>query len=211
VQTAEAAQLLKQAEATQDLRQALFWAPDILAPSPPEEKWPPGRAPTIRAGEGAILCPGSLWDQSAQVSLRTAKGERADYRNESFWVRPHFGLQTLGHLPHQRRDGLREGLRPPEQMREPSCVLGPSETSVERSAHRLQRQYIFWDRPCFRPSSSARIQAWMPDLCIPSLQEESLPTESTLTTETQERGRLPGLLTEANRITGGTSSNQRQL
>jgi hypothetical protein len=39
----------------------------------------------------------------------------------------------------------------------------------------------------------------MPDLCIPSLQEESLPTESTLTTETQERAGLPGLLTEANK------------
>jgi hypothetical protein len=43
------------------------------------------------------------------------------------------------------------------------------------------------------------------------LQEESLPAESTLTTETQERAGLPGLLTEANRITEGTSSNQRQL
>ena len=49
------------------------------------------------------------------------------------------------------------------------------------------------------------------DLCAPSLQEESLPEESTLTTETQERAGLPGLLTEANRITGGASSNQRPL
>ena len=51
----------------------------------------------------------------------------------------------------------------------------------------------------------------MPDIFAPSLQEESLPVESTLTTETQERARLPGLQKEANRITGGTSSNQRQL
>ena len=51
----------------------------------------------------------------------------------------------------------------------------------------------------------------MPDLCTPSLKEESLPAESTLTTGTQERARLPGLLTEANRIIEGTSSNQRQL
>ena len=51
----------------------------------------------------------------------------------------------------------------------------------------------------------------MPDICAPSLQEESLPAESTLTTETQERAGLPGLLTEANRITGETSSSQRQL
>jgi hypothetical protein len=37
----------------------------------------------------------------------------------------------------------------------------------------------------------------MPDICAPSLQEESLPEESTLKTETQERARLPGLLTKA--------------
>ena len=40
----------------------------------------------------------------------------------------------------------------------------------------------------------------MPDIFAPSLQEESLPAESTLTTETQERAGLPGLLTEANSI-----------
>ena len=38
-----------------------------------------------------------------------------------------------------------------------------------------------------------------------------LAAKSTLTTESQERARLPGLLTEDNRITGGTGSNQRQL
>jgi hypothetical protein len=37
------------------------------------------------------------------------------------------------------------------------------------------------------------------------------PAGRELATETQERARFPGLLTEANRITGGTSSNQRQL
>ena len=43
-----------------------------------------------------------------------------------------------------------------------------------------------------------------------SVQEESLPAREYLTTETQERAGLLGLLTEANEITGGTSSNQRQ-
>ena len=38
-----------------------------------------------------------------------------------------------------------------------------------------------------------------------------MSAESTLTIETQERVGLPGVLTEANRITGGTSSIQRQL
>ena len=99
----------------------------------------------------------------------------------------------------------------PEQVRQPSCVPLPSETSLCRWTCRLQRQHIFWDRPCFGPSSSARRQVWTPDICAPSLQEESLPAESALTTETQERPRLPGLLTEANRITGETSSNQRKL
>ena len=51
----------------------------------------------------------------------------------------------------------------------------------------------------------------MPDICAPSLQEESLHAESTLTTETQERASLPGLLIEGNRITREKSSNQRQL
>jgi hypothetical protein len=43
------------------------------------------------------------------------------------------------------------------------------------------------------------------------LQEESLSAESALTTGTQETVRLPGVLTEDNRNTGGTSSSQSQL
>ena len=50
-----------------------------------------------------------------------------------------------------------------------------------------------------------------PDFWIPVLQEESMLAESALTTGTQERVRLTGVLTEANRITGGSSSSQRQL
>jgi hypothetical protein len=49
------------------------------------------------------------------------------------------------------------------------------------------------------------------DVCVPSMQGESLSAESSLTTESQERAGLPGLLTEANRIIGGTRSNQIQL
>jgi hypothetical protein len=59
----------------------------------------------------------------------------------------------------------------------------------------------FGERPCFRPSSSARRQVQTPDICAPSGQEERFPAESVLTTETQERASLPGLLIEANRIT----------
>jgi hypothetical protein len=50
-----------------------------------------------------------------------------------------------------------------------------------------------------------------PDCWTPALKEESLLAESALTTGTQERVELPGVLTEANRITGGSGSNQRQL
>jgi hypothetical protein len=46
-------------------------------------------------------------------------------------------------------------------------------------------------------TTSARRQVRTPDIWAPSLQEESLPAESTLTTETQERASLPGLLIPA--------------
>jgi hypothetical protein len=50
-------------------------------------------------------------------------------------------------------------------------------------------------------TTSARKQVQTPDIWAPSLQEESLPAESTLTTETKDRASLPGLLIEANIIT----------
>jgi hypothetical protein len=61
------------------------------------------------------------------------------------------------------------------------------------------RSYRFYtDKACFRASSFARRQVQMPDICPPSLKEESLPAESALNTETQEGSSLPGLLIEAN-------------
>ena len=50
-------------------------------------------------------------------------------------------------------------------------------------------------------TTSARRQVRTPDIWVPSLQEESLPAENTLPTETKERTTLPGLLIEANRVT----------
>ena len=67
---------MQTAEATLVLGKTPFWAPDIRAPSPPEERYLPGRALTARAGEGAILYPSSLGDQSAPVSSQT---EEATY------------------------------------------------------------------------------------------------------------------------------------
>jgi hypothetical protein len=43
-------------------------------------------------------------------------------------------------------------------------------------------------------TNSARRLVQTPDIWAPSMQEESLPAESTLTTEIKERASLPGLL-----------------
>jgi hypothetical protein len=60
---------------------------------------------------------------------------------------------------------------------------------------------------------TTELKRWIraPDCWTPALQEESLPVESALTTGTQVRVGLPRVLTEANRITGGSSSNERKL
>jgi hypothetical protein len=50
-------------------------------------------------------------------------------------------------------------------------------------------------------TTSARSAVRTPDIWVPSLQEESLPVENTLPTETKESSTLPGLLIEANRVT----------
>ena len=110
-----------------------------LGTFPTRGREPPGRALTSRSGEGAILCPKCLRDQSVQVSAQTA---------------------------------------------EATYILGQA----------LFRAFIY--------SQEAGLNA---------RPHCTLPAESTLTTENQERAGLPGLLTETNRITGGTSSRQRQL
>ena len=72
MQTAEVTQLLDRQ------KQHSFWychpfqTTEIRAPSLPEIRCPPDRALTARAGEGAILCPWSLGEQSAQFSWQTA-------------------------------------------------------------------------------------------------------------------------------------------
>jgi hypothetical protein len=67
--------------------------------------------------------------------------------------------QTSAHFPVQRRGSLQGGLCPPEQVRTPSCIPGPSKTSLHRRAHSQQKQHSFWDRVPFRPSSTARRQS----------------------------------------------------
>jgi hypothetical protein len=63
----------------------------------------------------------------------------------------------------------------------------------------------------YRESSDPRTQELDQSPRLLEIKEESLPSESALTTGTQKRVGLPGVLTEAKRITGGSSSSQRQL
>jgi hypothetical protein len=212
VRTTKATQLLGLAEVTQLQGHTQLWAPDIRAPSPPEERYPLRRALPEQVREPSwVPDPSEFSLPRWECSLQKRHSFWDRQKLHSYWDRPHFWLQTFGHLTGQKRSVYPGGLWLPEQVRESSCVLCPSETSLCRWACRLQKQHIFWDRPCFRHSSSAKRQVWTPDICTPPLKEERLPAESTLTTETRERSRIPGLLTEANRITGRTSSNQRQL
>jgi hypothetical protein len=69
VWTTEATELLGQAEAIQLLGQTPFRAPDIRAPSLPEQRCQPDRGPRGGGGcagapRGAISGPGSLIDKS---------------------------------------------------------------------------------------------------------------------------------------------------
>ena len=85
MQTTEATELLGQAEVTQLLGQTPFQAPDIQAPTSPEERCLPRRALTTGAVERAILYPVSLGDQSVQVSLQT-KEETHLLGQALFWA-----------------------------------------------------------------------------------------------------------------------------
>jgi hypothetical protein len=64
-----------------------------------------------------------------------------------------------------------------EHLGEPSWFPDPSETSLQVRVWTTEansfcdrpRQHSFWDRSCFRPSSSARREVRNPDICVPSL------------------------------------------
>jgi hypothetical protein len=68
---------------TQLLGKAPSWAPDIWAPSLSEESCLPRRSLTAWTKEGAILDPGSLGDQSAQVTSQNVEGEWAVCRSDT--------------------------------------------------------------------------------------------------------------------------------
>jgi hypothetical protein len=104
--------------------------------------------------------------------------------------------------------GLTRGTSPFQSTRAPGCLASRVSRHPQAPTQDSPQDPMTsgeWN------TSSVRRQVRIPDIWTPSLQEESLPAQNTLTTETKERASLPGLLIEANRVTWGTSSNQRQL
>jgi hypothetical protein len=73
VWTTKATQLLEQREATQLPRQTLFRAPEIQAPSQPDERCPPHWEGLCLSTWVAILDPRSLRDKSLQVRVWTTE------------------------------------------------------------------------------------------------------------------------------------------
>jgi hypothetical protein len=119
--------------------------------------------------------------------------------------------QTSVHVTRQRKVGLQGGLW--SQDSGEIAILYPwslRDQSMQESKQAAKARELLGQGP-FGPSSSARRQSWAPVLYAPSLPEESLPAANTLTIGTQDRVGLSGVLIEADRITGGISSRQRQL
>jgi hypothetical protein len=154
---------------------------------------------------------------SETSSCRTAWGPQ---KQQSFMdrvllgIHPQAGggseLQTSEHLPRQRIVRLQRGLWPRTQERAPSCIAGLSGTTPQRKAHEPQKQQIFLDRvPSglhLQPRGGSELQT---SVHLPCKRKACL--QSALTTGTQERVGVPGVLIEANRIIEGTSSSKRQV
>jgi hypothetical protein len=105
--------------------------------------------------------------QSNHVEPETAVNREADYPGLTWGTSPFCSTQAPGYLA----SGV---------ARQP---LGPTQDST-----RDPKTSSEWN------TTSARRQVRTPDIWVPSLQEESLPTENTLPTEIKERASLPGLL-----------------
>ena len=112
--------------------------------------------------------------QSNQAEPETAVNREADYSGLTWGTSPFCSTRAPGYLASRL-------------ARHPH---GPTQDSP-----RDPKTSGEWN------TTSARRQVRTPDIWAPSLQEESLPAESTLTTETKDRASLPGLLIEANIIT----------
>jgi hypothetical protein len=108
-------------------------------------------------------------------------------KQHSFWDRSLLGLQTSGHLPHQRRGECPGGGAQPEQVTEPSWVLDPSKTSLCRSAHRLWRVS---EQTAEATQLLGQTPFWDPDIQAPSPPEKRCLPLRALTTRAGERAIL---------------------
>jgi hypothetical protein len=112
--------------------------------------------------------------QSNRKEPETAVNREADYTGLTWGTSPFRSTRALGYLA----SGVAQHMQGPTQ----DSTQDPK-TSSE------------WN------TTPARSPVRAPDIWVPSLQEESLPAENTLPTQTKERATLPGLLIEANRVT----------
>jgi hypothetical protein len=135
------------------------------------------------------------------------------WKPQSFWGRPCFGVQTSRLLPCQRR-----GVCPAQDRfttAPGAAILGSlipprllcAGESVDYRSYTDYGQAPLWAFIfCQEADPNNRYLS-----TFPAREVLDLTAESALTTETQERAGLPGLLIEVSKMTRGTSSNQRQL
>jgi hypothetical protein len=104
--------------------------------------------------------------------------------------------QLLGQTPFQAPDirapsppGKRHmpGRALLEQVREPSCILDPSEISLRRSAHRLRRVS---KQTAEATQLLGQTLFWAPDIQVPSLPEDRCLPRRALNTKAGERAIL---------------------
>jgi hypothetical protein len=163
----------------------------------------------------------SKWKQNCVFKILILRRSSWSQKQQSFLDRVPLGLhpqpggradpQTSVYLPHQRRAYLQGVIRPQDSSE--IAIFSPGSLwgwSTQELTQVTETTELLGQGP-FGHSSSARRQSWSSKICAPSPPEKSLPTESALTPENQERAVLQGVLTETNRITRGTSSRQRQL
>jgi hypothetical protein len=162
----------------------LFLGPGAQAPSAPLEPRGtlPVEAPDTHKGPHRIpdgilrpLVSGTQrLPQSNRAEPETAVNREADYSGLTWGTSPFRSTRA----PRYLASG---GARHPQ---------GPTQDSP-----RDPKTSSEWN------TTPARSPVRTPDIWLPSLQEESLPAENTLPTQTKERATLPGLLIEVNRVT----------
>ena len=111
---------------------------------------------------------GTSWTGSLQAFILSQETE----------LRP----RPLSTFPARGKWASREGSDLGTQVKAPSCIPGLSKTSLHRRVHRPHKQQNFLDSVPSGFHLQPGGRAEHPDLCAPSLQEQSLPAKSALTT-----------------------------